>query len=91
MSGQERATAQVQAIREAPAEIRGEGAANRWRKGGSRHSDPRLVCVSEFATWARRSGGAAVLVMKTSQMGESNDASPAGLFDGPSLWALLFH
>ena len=28
--------------------------------------------------------------MKTSQMGESNDASPAGLFDGPSLWALLF-
>ncbi len=27
--------------------------------------------------------------MKTSHMRESNDVSPAGLFDGPSLWALL--
>ncbi len=28
--------------------------------------------------------------MKTSQMGESNDVSLAGSFDGPSLRALLF-
>ena len=61
-----------------------------WRMRGSGHGDPRSVCLSEFGALALRSSGAAILVMKTSQMRESNDASPAGSSDGPSLWTLLF-